>query len=231
MKVTEQPVTLVLPPPDQPRGVGVHLSGIIRCIATEQKILKPEWAEELSLSDVREITDPVAILRINIGLAWEKHYIPMLSDVVDHPGEMRQDGIFMTHDGESVSVIFTDQPDTLYQVCHEVKATYKSTNTVCSPKMEMDIALSANWMWLAQMKGYCKGIGTRFAMLHVLFLCGDYTFPIKPVLRRWLIEFEQEEIDQNWELMVDYMHHRLAIEQEEREQAALITDDQWRYKQ
>jgi hypothetical protein len=215
MHAVELPVTLILPPPETKRGEGVHLSGIIRCIATEQGILKPEWAEDLSLSDVREITDPVAILRINIGLAWEKHYIPMLGDVVDHPGEMRLDGIYMTHDGESVSVIVTDIHQPLALICHEVKATYKSTKTVCNPLIvDTGKALESNWMWMAQLKGYCKSLNTRYAMLHVLFLCGDYSFPIKPVLRRWLIEFEQEELDMNWQLMVDYMNYRLACDEE-----------------
>ena len=107
MTAIEIPVDLHLPKPLAPRSVGVHVSSIIRCIATEQGILKPEWAEDLSLSDVREITDPVAKLRINIGLAWEEHYIPLVGNIVDHPGEMQVDGIYMTHDGESVDVIIT----------------------------------------------------------------------------------------------------------------------------
>lgn len=185
------------------------MSSIIRCIAIENGILKPEWAEELSLVDAREIKDPVAILRISIGLAWEQYYIPEIlaqtQGVVDHPGEMEVDGIYMTHDGEAVSVIITSGRDTMWGLtCHEVKATYKSTKTVG--------ALDTQWMWLAQIKAYCKGLGTRFAYLHCLFLCGDYTYPIKPLLRCWQIEFTQDEIDANWELIVDYKAHREAME-------------------
>lgn len=209
----EIPVSIGLPA-GAPRSIGVHVSAIIRCIATEAGILKAEWAEELSLVDVREITDPVALLRINIGLAWESHYIPMLEGVLDHPGEMQVDGIYMTHDGESVDLLLTEKAFDykkleVRRVVHEVKATYKSTKTVGD--------LSSQFMWLAQMKGYCKGLNTRFARMHVLFLCGNYKFPISPQLKVWDVEFTQEEIESNWELLRDYRDHRLLIEAEQEE--------------
>lgn len=200
MIATEIEAPLWLPEPLVPRSVGVHLSSIIRCIATETGILRPEWAEELSLVDVRSITDPVAILRISIGLAWEQYYIPTIltpsMGVVDHPGEHYVDGIYCTMDGESTDVIITDRQSGLRQIVHEVKATYKSTKTVGD--------LGGQWMWLAQVKGYCKAAGTRHAIVHVLFLCGDYIFPIKPILKAWAVEFEQYEIDENWGTLTMY---------------------------
>ena len=175
MTATEIPVELHLPESKTPRSEGIHVSSIIRCIATETGILKPEWAEDLSLSDVREITDPVAKLRINIGLAWEAHYIPLVGNIVDHPGEMQVDGIYMSRDGDSVDVIITPAGERKFAlIVDEVKATYKSTRTVGD--------LSNQWMWMAQCKAYCKALGTRFARMHVLFLCGDYSYPIKPLL-------------------------------------------------
>lgn len=226
MTVKEIPIDLKLPPSRTARGDGVHQSSIIRCIATEHGILKPEWAEELSLVDVREISDPVAILRISIGLAWEEWYIPQIlahfrGGVLDHPGETLFDGVYMTPDGEEVCVIITLEtdgtPNVEYQsrlYVHEVKATYKSTKTVAGvTQEELPIQLEAQWMWMAQMKGYCIAKGTRFAVLHVLFLCGDYKFPIKPQLRAWEIEFTQEELDDNWFLLSMYRHERLLIEQ------------------
>lgn len=204
MRAIEIPIDLKLPKPLTPRSEGIHVSGIIRAIATQQGILKPEWAEDLSLSDVREITDPVAVLRINIGLAWEAHYIPLVGNIVDHPGEMQVDGIYMTHDGESVDVIITPKGAKHVHFVDEVKATYKSTRTVGD--------LSTQWMWMAQCKAYCKALGTRFARMHVLFLCGDYSYPIKPLLKVWQIEFSQEEIDANWDLLRDYRDYRLSKE-------------------
>lgn len=209
---------LFLPPSKTPRSEGTHVSSIIRCIATEAGILKPEWAEELSLVDVRTITDPTAILRISIGLAIEQYYIPEILlhyGVVDHPGEKYYDGVYMTHDGEDESVIITlseyNLSRKLRRRVHEVKATYKSTKTVGD--------LSSQWMWLAQLKAYCIAIGTRFAVMHCWFLCGDYKFPIKPQRVVWEIEFTQEELDENWTLLADYkrdFEYMLALEEEHR---------------
>ena len=195
----EVPVSLKLPPSRIARSKGIHVSSIIRCIAQETGILAPEYYEELSLSDVREIKDPVAVLRMCIGLAWEEWYIPTLAEsgVIDHPGEMKLSGIFLTHDAESLSVIITEAGTKTALVVHEVKSTYKSTRTVGD--------LSTEWMWLSQIKAYCKALGTRFAMIHVLFLCGDYGYPIKPVLKCWQLEFTQQEVDDNWQLLTEYV--------------------------
>jgi hypothetical protein len=206
---------LFLPESKTPRSPGIHVSSIIRCIATEMGILKPEWAEELSLADVRKITDPVAILRISIGLAVEQYYIPEILShygVADHPGELFYDGVYMTHDGEDVGVIVTLSRPALR--VHEIKATYKSTKTVAD--------LNTQWMWLAQMKAYCIALGTRFAVLHVFFLCGDYKFPIKPTRQVMEIEFTQEELDNNWKDLSDYKAYRLNLEAQERDNMELF---------
>lgn len=205
MIVVEVPITLRLPE-SHGRSAGIHVSALIRCIATDQGILKPEWAEDVSLSDVREITDPTAVLRISIGLAWEAHYIPLIGTIVDHPGEMQVDGIYMTHDGESVDTVCTASANRgkVALIVDEVKATYKSTKTVGN--------MESQWMWMMQCKAYCKGLNTRFARMHVLFICGDYTYPIKPLLKCWQIEFTKEEIDTSWELLRDYRDFRVAQE-------------------
>jgi len=208
MTVKEISIPLTLPPPKVARSKGVHLSAIIRCIAIEMGILKPEWIEESSLADSRTITDPTAVLRILIGLAWDQLYIPEIlshEGVLDHPDEMCLDDVYMSPDGESISVIITPTTAvgdrTRHIVIHEVKATYKSTKTVGD--------LTSQWMWLAQIKGYCKGAKTTFAVLHVLFLCGDYSYPITPVNKVWELEFTQKEIDENWDLMRDYRDEKL----------------------
>lgn len=204
MKISSEIVNLVIPPSRLPRSEGIHVSSIIRAIATETGILKAEWAEEVSLVDAREITDPVAVLRICIGLAWEEWYIPQFLGqlgVLDHPGEMECAGVYLTHDGESLDVIITEKGKRHEHIIHECKATYKSVNTVGD--------MSGQWMWLAQCKAYCKAAGTRFCKLHVLFLCGDYTYPITPKLMVWSIEFSQEEVEENWDLLMEYKDKKL----------------------
>lgn len=199
MIITESKVRLHLPAPEVPRGAGVHASGIIRNIAIEMGILKGDLVEEISLADNRVIDDELAIIRMLIGLAWEEQYIKHIlsqEGVVKHPGQMCLDGVFMTPDGESVSV----RGKKTVLVIHEVKATYKSTKTVGD--------VSREWMWLTQLKCYCKGAKTLHGKLHVLFLCGDYKFPIRPVAKAWDIQFSQKELDDNWELMTAYRDQR-----------------------
>lgn len=206
MTATEIPVIITLPPPDSPRTEGIHVSSIIRCLATEAGILNYEQLEDLSLIDARNITDQRSILRMNIGLAWEKHYAMLCPDVSFHAGELELDGIFMTPDGESVSVVGNTTSERYGQwelIVVEYKATYKSTNTVG------DLSTRSSWMWRAQLLAYCKAKGTRFAKLAALFICGDYSYPIGPTMKEWLIEFTQEEIDANWRLMCDYRDYQM----------------------
>lgn len=211
MLVKEIPADVTLPDPVHARSDGVHVSGVIKCIAIETGVLDAKWTEDLSLVDASQedwwdSLDSAARLRISIGLAWEEWYLRNLPGVVDHPGEMHVDGIYMTHDGESLDVLLTPRSKSYSLVLHEVKATYKSTKTVG--------LLESQWMWLAQTKAYCKGLRCLTAYLHVLFLCGNYKFPITPVLKVFRIDYTQEEIDDNWELMVDYVAHRKALELE-----------------
>lgn len=209
MKITPVEAPIFLPPPATPRSEGVHVSSIIRAIALDMGKLKPEYADpsdEGALVDQRAITDPLAILRMSIGLAWENWYIPQIlgpTGVKKHPGELHIDNIHMSPDGLSVDVIITQQFRQRVMKVHEVKATYKSTNTVGD--------MSREWMWLAQLQGYCKGAGTRHAKIHVLFLCGDYKMPITPQLKCWDINFTQVELDQNWELMKEYRDYREGL--------------------
>lgn len=225
MLVTPHKVDLVIPPSLYPRSDGVHLSGIIRCIATDAGILKPEWAEELTLVDQRVITDPVAIARICMGLAWEEWYIrTQLPEVADHPGEMLLDGVYMTPDGDELIQLILDGRKRYRRKIHEVKATYKSLNTVSvgnendkkrgikwdfydgvtiDTKEYPSGPLTSQFMWLAQGKGYCMAADTNLWDLHVLFVCGDYQYPLSPVAYRYTVEFTDEELTSNWQLMVD----------------------------
>jgi hypothetical protein len=228
-------ITLGTPISKYPRSEGIHLSRILRARAVEKGILPATVAGDLSLTELGGNDewwaglDTASQLRIAIGLAWEEWYIPHLGDVTDHPGEMQVDGIFMTHDGESLDVIITpdDSIDNLpiseqaklyldgcgkkpgprtVLALHEVKATYKSTKTVGD--------LRDQWLWLEQVKGYCKGLGTTIAYVHVLFVCGDYKYPITPQLKCWRIEFTQAEIDKTWEEMTGYVRLHRTIVQE-----------------
>lgn len=215
MIVTVEEVNLVIPAPRQARSAGIHVSTIIRMIATETGVLKPEFVEELSLVEVTpsmRFSDPVVAIRVCIGLAWEDWYIPMIlgpEGIVDHLGEYYLDGIYMSPDAEELSSIVVDRRVRHFIRVHEIKATSKSINTVGETAAE----LAGQVMWMMQLKSYCKGAGTRFADLHVLFLYGGYERPfMRPRKRRFRIEFTQQEIDDNWDLITSYRDARLVIE-------------------
>lgn len=221
MIVTTSQVPLVLPE-GAPRSAGVHLSGIIRCIAKETGILEMEPEEDLSLLDYRAIADPVAIARITMGLAWEEWYIrTQLPEVVDHPGEVELDGIYMTPDGEELTTFIIDRRPRWRLKLSEIKLTYKSINTVCGTKHtkrpwsywldhpfnsdEEPIGpMSNQFIWLTQGKGYAKAKGSNYVDFHVLYVCGDYTYPMRPTPLKHSIEFTDDEIDLSWQLTTDY---------------------------
>lgn len=203
-------VNLRIPDGGAPRSEGIHVSSVLRCIAAETGYLKPEYVESLDLVDLSQASwwaslAPSVQLKISLGMAWDHYYLPSLGTVTPHPGELCLDGIYMTPDGESVDFIHTTQIINL--AIHEVKFTYKSVKTVGN--------LVGQWLWLAQMKAYCKAAMTRFAYMHVCFACGDYKFPITPQVKVWLVEFTQLEIDDNWDIITGYVQHRKLAEQED----------------
>jgi hypothetical protein len=209
-------------PGGPPRTEGIHLSKVIRAIALESNILDKKYMDGLELEEVTgqseewwKALDPGSLTRICIGLAWDAWYLPNLGmEVVPAPGEMDVDGIYMTPDGESLDIIRVGNDINHELAIHEVKATYKSTNTVGD--------MSTQWMWLTQMKGYCKGAGCRVGYMHPLHLCGDYKYPITPQIGPhkgrnscFRIEFTQEEIDESWDLITGYVQHRRSLERED----------------
>lgn len=221
MKTSLIPVCLASPSGDcPPRSEGIHVSSVIRAIAAESGILKPEYVDSLDLVDVSQEAwwdnlDAVAQLRIAIGMAWDEWYLPHLGvlEVIPKPGERVIEGVYMTLDGESLDIIRVGKYRGYKAAVHEVKCTSKSVNTVGN--------LFSQWMWLAQMKAYCKALDTNTAYLHVLFLCGDYSYPIRPrigpvegEMTCWRIEFTQDEIDESWELIMGYVAHRRQLELE-----------------
>lgn len=225
MQITLVPATIPAPSAEG-RTAGIHVSKVIRAIAIEAKILDRKYASNLDLIELGsgiesgwwESLDPVAQIRIAIGMAWEEWYLPKLEGMVYHPGELQLQGIYMTHDGESLDYVYASpelgEDGDLILAVHECKTTSKSTRTVGD--------LSSQWMWLAQIQAYCKALGARRAYVHVLFLCGDYKYPIQPSLgphrempQLWRVDFTQDELDANWDLLTEYVKARHALDQKE----------------
>jgi len=213
MIVRCEPITIKLPPNNGLRSKGIHQSRIVKLMAQEAGVLKTELVEDWSLiepGDLGSIADPEVLLRIAIGLAWEEWYIrTQMLNCVDHPEEFEYEGIYMSMDAEEMAVIMFNRVKALRYIVHEIKATYKSVKTV--GMLQSVEELKKNWMWLAQLKNYCKAKGTRWGCLHVLFICGNYKPAFKPQLRKFCIEFTQEELDEHWELTKDYILEKLEV--------------------
>lgn len=63
------------------------------------------------------------------------------------------------------------------------------------------------WIWLVQLKGYCRMVGTNKAELWVFFACGDWAPPV-PRIRRLGLEFSDQEIKENWDMLVEHARRR-----------------------
>ncbi len=212
MQVDVIETELLYPAGKVARTPGIHVSGVLKLIAQENGVLKRERAEEFGLIDLTEqegageewwesLEEDIK-LKICMGLAWEEWYLEQLEDVLKHPGEMVLDGIYLTHDGESLDMVVSSN---LLVLCiHEIKLTYKSLNTIGN--------LSTQWLWLAQTKAYCKARGTRIAYLHVLAVCGDYSWPQRPMRKVFRIIYTQAEIDENWDVITGYVRYFQQLE-------------------
>lgn len=209
-----QPVEIELgfPGNERPRTPGVHVSKIIKSLALQKGKLDPKWASgEVGLVEVGDSgqqfwdsLDPPSKLRMSMGMAWEEWYIPQLGDVVKHPGELFLDNVYMTHDGESLDIVSHEGTEQYAVAVHEIKLTYKSTNTVGDLRRE--------WMWITQTQCYCKALKTNIAYVHALFVCGDYARPIQPQLKCWRVQYDQSELDKTWEEIIGHMRMRLITE-------------------
>jgi hypothetical protein len=228
MRVDLIPTTLTLPS-GTPRTTGMHVSRIIAAMAVEAKILKTSTAAALDLIELPgqsaewwATLKTVDRLRILLGLAWEQMYLATLEGVSPHPGELCVEDIYMTPDGESMDVILTERGEEGYLLAvHEVKATYKSVKTVDNP-------FETQWMWRTQALSYVKGLKEKYQVpvgriyLHILHLCGDYSYPIGPslgpskdVAQIWRADFDDAEIETSWELLTDYVKHRTNQDRED----------------
>lgn len=201
------------------RSPGVHVSGLIRAMAIDYGILDRRWVpEDFDLQDITEdgtdqgqwwaSLDEDSQVRMAIGMAWEQWYFPRLPNVIHQPGELYLNGIYLTIDGQSRDLLVTQRSrrDLRVVALHEVKTTSKSINTtgnLADPNPK-------NWMWLTQCKSYCKARGTTVIYLHILYLFGDYSYPMRPRLHVWRLEFTQQEIDDAWSLILDSLHRYRA---------------------
>lgn len=99
------------------------------------------------------------------------------------PGEIERDGIVGSPDGINF----------MSGRLEEYKVTWKSSNN--SPE--------DNWRWMTQIKAYLKLTGLSECLLRVLYVMGNYKGS-GPQYREYLLSFTEEEIEENWEMLVTH---------------------------
>ena len=198
-----------------PRTSGIHLSSIIRHVALKTGLLAKEYGEGPGLNEIIRDTPPDAVgrdgrlMKIIIGYAWESWLKRKLAErntrFIAEPGEVLRDGIIGTPDG--LEIIY-DTPQRFFglltgtTIVHEIKATWKTS----ARPIEEEI------MWLQQAMGYCwmlegeLGEPCRVAVFHPIYLCGDYRANRLPIYSPITCEFEQKELEMNWQMILDHKY-------------------------
>lgn len=165
------------------RGEGVvHLSDIYKVLM--QRLQPKRFNNE----------KPMDMQRVQVGLLFESMLERALAERfgVSRPGEVISDeGIYMSPDGVNPTLCALE----------EYKATYMScrNGVVDEDNQPLDKFVH----WFIQIKGYLKWLGVNRCILRVLFLCGDYTQPIGPQFKSWSLTFTDEEINDNWTMLMN----------------------------
>lgn len=180
------------PAPNHKRSKGIHVSGVLKYIAQELNLLKPD----------EDRTDEMPMV-IGGGMAFESWIVGLYPKMIWQPGEVRRDGVAGSPDGTSrledvmIKPLFTH----LGPVVEEFKRTYKSSRN------RQDI--THEWLWMNQIMAYVNMIrpateGPGFGRLHVEWVNGDYKYPLQPVYLRYLIRFSEGDLKNNWSLIRRY---------------------------
>ena len=180
MRITERPDEFPLHPPVE-RHEGCHLGQVINDLNNiiYPKQVYPEW-DSMSAEEQRQ-----TLLLWETGFLWEDAMSRAFAErLAIRPPEQCVDGTWCSPDGV----------DLVEGVVHEYKATWGS----------MAKGIENRWRWLMQVKGYCYAYGLTKARFHVLWICGDYSRPIKPQYRAYDVEFGSTEVAESWRTVVNH---------------------------
>lgn len=159
----------------------VHLSDIYKIL---MKRLQPK----------RFTDSPMNMQRVMVGLLFESMLERALAERfgVQRPGEfISPEGVYMSPDGINPTL----------DALEEYKATYMSSRHGITD--EEGQALDKFVHWFVQIKGYLHELASNVCLLRVLFICGDYSQPIGPQFKSWKLTFTDEEIAENWTMLMN----------------------------
>jgi hypothetical protein len=131
------------------------------------------------------------------GFIWERALEMAYKDMLGvRPGEVELDGIIGSPDG-----IADDPLGKLDMVDEEYKLTWRSSRR----------PIEDNWYYMTQFMGYCKMLGTTVTVAKVLYIAGDYRGS-GPQYKVYRIEYEQRELDRNWNYLLAHARNEGWIE-------------------
>lgn len=165
------------------RSEGLHVSEIYKRLMTRiepQKYGKPIDDEARRRMEIGIVFENV----LEQGLA-EKYGVARVGELVS------PEGIILSPDGVNPELIAGE----------EYKATFKTCRHGITD--ENGQPLPAFVVWFIQMKAYAKWLELLDWLLRVLFICGDYSRPISPQFHTYKVCFTQDEVDENWEMLLN----------------------------
>ncbi len=184
------------------RPTGLHVSRIINDIV---KRLDPGRYDK---HDKQGKPIPMDTTKVDAGLKYEQGLEQFLAKAalpgLFRPAPVKLDGVWMSPDGLVGGAVLNNDPAIPPEqwaiiknelIVVEYKLTWYSSNKPCPDDPVF-------WPWLLQMKAYCKGLDTRFALLVPQFINGNYRPPAPVPPRRILIEWTQLEIDESWSMLL-----------------------------
>ena len=155
-----------------------HVSELLDLIEADLGTIKGGW-DETSLTVAAEL-----------GFSWEgvieDFYARRFGEQIERPGEVCRDNIVGSPDG------------LLREVLHEYKLKYSSSDK---------FVIGEQRRWLMQVKSYCAMLGVRQVRFWVFFVVGNWKFGkdrVGPHPKVFDVEFTQQEVDDQWQLMKRY---------------------------
>lgn len=192
-------VTFVHPRDESRSTDKVHVSTILGRLGRMIKVI-PDSVDDQDTLNKKAL--------IQQGHAWEDYAALRLRDrqyicsqmgerdesFVHQPGEIEKDGIVGSPDGYRFDVEEFPESEGNF-VLWECKATYKSSDI--DPTQDE----GKWWMWTHQMMSYCYLMQLNFAQLMAFHVRQEYKKDY-PVIKAYNFEFTDEELEQNWEMLV-----------------------------
>jgi hypothetical protein len=175
------------------RTPGWHLSGVLKYIAIECNMLE---LKQVSAEDV-----DVFPLRMVLGMAFEEFIVGFYPDMVWQPGELCRDDVWGTPDG----ITYEDSG----AILHEFKHTHKSYRK--HVEVGGGNSIVDQWMWMQQGSGYINqlregGLDVNQAWFHICYVNGRYEYHKggHPTYIKYLVEYSEEELERNWNMVLQY---------------------------